>query len=66
MFSNAFPKMLPIIPEFYPIWFAQSLTPLYKPKKVKFRDAYLSLFANWGLQRGDLFGACPIMFQENC
>jgi len=28
-FQDAFPKMLPIAPRFYPIWFAQSSTPLY-------------------------------------
>jgi hypothetical protein len=26
---NVFPKMIPIAPGFYPIWFAKSLTPLY-------------------------------------
>jgi len=29
VFPNAFPVMFPIVPEFYPIWFAQSSTPLY-------------------------------------
>ncbi len=29
VFSNAFPKMFPIAPGFYSIWFAQTSTPLY-------------------------------------
>jgi len=33
MFSNVFPKMFPIAPGFYPIWFAQSSTPLYLNQK---------------------------------
>jgi hypothetical protein len=57
--------MFPITHEFYPIWLAQSLTPLYKTKKVKSKDAYLSLFCNWGLQKGVSFGACS-MFQKHC
>jgi hypothetical protein len=30
LFSNVFLKMFPIAPRFYPIWFAQSSTPLYR------------------------------------
>jgi hypothetical protein len=29
VFPDAFPQMFPIVPGFYPIWFAQSSTPLY-------------------------------------
>jgi hypothetical protein len=28
-FPNVLPKMFPIAPRFYPIWFAQSSTPMY-------------------------------------
>jgi hypothetical protein len=30
LLSNMFLKMFPILPRFYPIWFAQSSTPLYR------------------------------------
>ncbi len=29
VFSNSFPKILPITPHIYPIWFAQSSTLIY-------------------------------------
>jgi hypothetical protein len=29
VFPNALPKMFPIAPQFYPLWFAQSSTPMY-------------------------------------
>jgi hypothetical protein len=29
LFPDGFPKMFPIAPGFYPIWFAQSSSPMY-------------------------------------
>ncbi len=59
-----FPKLFPIAPHFYPLWFAQSLTPMY----IKWKGGPLGntffLILGLGVQRGASIGECP-MFREN-
>ncbi len=64
MFPNAFVKMFLITLSFYPIWFAQSSTPMYINQKVKSKGAQLFIFCKWGSKEVLLYGACP-MFQKN-
>jgi hypothetical protein len=59
-FPNVFPKVFPIAPGFYPIWFAQSSTPLYVNKKDEFIVYICFYFATGGPKRCFNWGACPI------
>jgi hypothetical protein len=56
LFPDAFAKMFPIAPEFYPRWFAQRSTPMYinqKPKGSMRKHIFiLGTEANLGLYVG--------------
>jgi hypothetical protein len=66
LFPNIFPTMFQMVtPQFYPIWFAQSSTPMYINCKDGIQgQAHLFLSCKWGSKRGASIGACP-MFQRN-
>ncbi len=56
VFSNAFLKMFPIAPEFYPIWFAQSSTPLYIIVKLNVTHMVSFYFTTRGPKRSFYWG----------
>ncbi len=53
LFPDAFAKMFPIAPGFYPIWFAQSSTPMYiNQGNMRKHTFILRMEANLGLSVG--------------
>jgi len=53
---NLFPKMFPIPTQFYPIWFAQSSTPMYINWKGEHMCFY---FATWGPKTWSFYWEVP-------
>ncbi len=59
------PKMFPIAPGFYPIWFAQSSTPLYIIYKGKTQGCTFDSILQLGVQRGASIGGMPNVSQKS-
>jgi hypothetical protein len=54
-----FPKLFPIAPQFYPIWFAQSSTPMCINWKGGPEGKTFVSVLGLGVQRGAAMGECP-------
>jgi hypothetical protein len=59
VFPKMFPKMFPIAPGFYPVWDAQSSTPLYINYKVEIQGCTFVFILQLGVQRGASIGGMP-------
>ncbi len=59
MFLDAFPKMFPIAPGSYPIWFAQSSTPIIYTKQDEIQGLTFVSILQLGVQRGAYIGGMP-------
>jgi hypothetical protein len=59
------PKMFPIAPEFYPIWFAQSSTPMYIIYKGEIQECTFVSILQLGVQRGASIGGMPNVSQKS-
>jgi hypothetical protein len=51
--------MFPIAPGFYPVWDAQSSTPLYINYKVEIQGCTFVFILQLGVQRGASIGGMP-------
>jgi len=51
--------MFPIAPGFYPLWFAQSSTPLYINYKGEIQGCTFVFILRLGVQRGASIGGMP-------
>jgi hypothetical protein len=51
--------MFPIAPGFYPLWFAQSSTPLYINYKGEIQGCTFVFILRLGVQRGGSIGGMP-------
>jgi hypothetical protein len=61
-----FPKMFPIAPGFYPIWFVQSSTLLDMNYKAEIQGCTFVFILQLGVQRGAFFGGMPNVSKTNC
>ncbi len=62
-----FPKMFPIAPQIYPIWFAQSSTLMFInwKREIYTREHNSDYFATWVAQRQASIGECPDFPKNN-
>jgi hypothetical protein len=59
VFPDGFLKMFPIAPGFYPIWFAESSTPLCINQKGEGQGCTFVSILQLGVQRGASIGGMP-------